>query len=157
MAAVGAAVMAYPIFSLYKDASKRALRRRLGEVAFELSERAPRRGAFVEGVVRLAPARDLELVGISFTLLGEEQAVDHLSDAARTYRHTFHKGSVSVVDATFLKGGEPKEFAAQLQIPRDAPPSFHGTSNRISWSVRARIDLPQPPKWHQEVGLTVRP
>ena len=74
--------------------------------------------------------------------LEAEEAVD----VPNADGHSVERSSILALRQSLFEGerpvgaGEVVSFAATLDLPRDAPPSFRGGSGRVEWQVRLSVD-----------------
>lgn len=106
-------------------------------------------GDQVAGSVTIVPDQDANVRGVQMWIgcrihgSGTSEAVDLLPE------QFIHQGP--------LQAGMPINASFSVQLPENAPLSYHGRRIRFDWEVRLRIDVPIWPDQRSGFGFAVVP
>lgn len=132
--------------------------KKVGAVEVEISRDTLRPGEAVDCNVFLPAGETTRLKKITATLKGEERVVSGLGNHKTTHTHTIQNLVVESGNQNGVSVANNKiQFALSLQIPANAPSTFHAPDNALHWAIRVRVDIPEWPDWVREFPITVMP
>jgi hypothetical protein len=130
---------------------------RLGEPEVSVEPKKPKVGGVVSVEFVINPRTDVVLDDVSFDLVCTETATSGSGTNKTRHNHELVRtGQVVDPGGVTLPGGQPVRRKGQLAIPQGSPVSFGSESNRVAWSVEARVRVQGWPAWSVQVPLTVK-
>jgi hypothetical protein len=153
---IGGSVAAALYFAFLTVTKLLALR--LLRVILQVSPLETAPGETVHVQVSFTAGASYTVKEIHATLLGYEHVVIGTSPTTLTREETFFTTSKSLSNGPApVRVGQGYTFEGKLQIPDDAPPSFHGQQNLLCWAIDLTIDIPLGTRWTDRVLLSVSP
>ncbi len=131
---------------------------KVGAVEVQISRDRLRPGESVDCNVFLPAEEVSRLQKITATLKGEERVVSGLGNHKTTHAQTIQNLIVESGNQNGVSVANNKmQFTLPLQIPANAPSTFHAPDNALHWAIRVRVDIPDWPDWVREFPITVMP
>lgn len=145
----------WQIFFMFRN---KLAQQKVGAVEVEISREQLRPGETVDCKVLLPAAEVARLQKITASLRGEERVVSGIGSHKTTHTHTIQNLVVEVGNQNGISAGNNKmEFTLPLQIPANAPSTFHAPDNALHWAIRVRVDIPDWPDWVREFPIIILP
>ncbi len=134
------------------------LRKRwLGEVEIAVEPKIVQAGQEIQVVLSGRPNTLLHLNRATLELEGQEVVVRGSGTNKTTYRHKVHENTVEISRSRPLQASMPYRLEGTLYVPETAPPSFGAHSNRLTWRVKAELDVARCPDWSKKQNVVVTP
>jgi hypothetical protein len=106
--------------------------------------------------LHLCPRWEVALSEAEATLVGEEATVRQTGDGKETAEHVFREERHALTDgALTLAGGEARTLEVDVEVPEEAPASFHSKHNELRWVVKVRVASSRWVYWESRSLLTV--
>lgn len=108
-------------------------------------------GRLVDGRLRVTAVGGDDIRGARVTLVGTEtwrydqrtaDADGHSKTVTRTAEKDLPHVPIALLGASRLAAGAMIETPFQVPVPSLGPPSFEGTELRVTWELRANLDVP---------------
>jgi hypothetical protein len=130
---------------------------RLGEPEVSVEPLEPKTGGVVSVEFVINPRADVALEDVSFDLVCTETATSGSGTNKTSHHHELVRVS-HVLDpgGSTIPAGQAVRRKGRLALPAGSPVSFASASNRVAWSVAARVRVHGWPPWSIEVPLTVK-
>jgi hypothetical protein len=158
MLAIGVAVAGFGGWQIFFMLKNKLAQQKVGAVEVEISRGQVRPGEQVECKVLLPASHARRLQNITATLKGEERVVSGLGNHKTTHTHTIQNLVVEAGNQNGLSVANDKmQFTLPLQIPANAPSTFHAPDNALHWAILVRVDIPDWPDWVREFSITILP
>ena len=130
-------------------------RYRLGDFDVAVEPTEVYAGDEVTLIIKHGTTSSTQLRSVTAVLMAREVVVSGTGTNKTTHTHTIlEQSEVLLQNGTLPSSGR---LDTTFRIPTDAPPSFGVSSNRLSWSVEVRVDLPLWPDLNEVAGLLVKP
>ena len=135
----------------------RAAMKRLGDVDFDVTPLALRRGESLRVRFSCRPEQAVALKRATVRVEAEERVTRGSGTSRKTYRQRVYSHEEDLPAAENLPAGLPFQREIEIPIPPDAPPSFIAADNRLDWAVSLHLDIPRWPDWSAERAILVHP
>jgi hypothetical protein len=158
MLALGMAVAGFGGWQIFFMLRNKLAQQKVGAVEVEINRNKVHPGESVACKVLLPASHAARLQNITAALKGEERVVSGLGSHKTTHTHTIQNLVVESGNQNGVSVADNKmQFTLPLQIPENAPSTFHAPDNALHWAIRVRVDIPDWPDWVREFPITVLP
>jgi hypothetical protein len=116
-------------------------------------------GEEFEASISFVPQSDLDILGVSAELIGEESTIVRSGSTSSTYTHELYADNATQTDGKtgLCKAGEKATFHFTHTVPEDAAYSLELGDNELSWILRIHIDIKRWPDWVGNETILVIP
>ncbi len=112
-------------------------------------------GGQVQVALRLLPREQFQISRFDFVLEMEEHAISRGGTSDTHYRHRTRL-ETRTVPGLETRPGIETEVVQIFSVPANAPPSFHGRNNFITWRVKVHCAVPGwRPDLHEQIEFDV--
>jgi hypothetical protein len=154
---IGVAVAGFGAWQLFMLLRNKLAQQKLGRVQVWLDPVKGRPGNLVECKFLFHTQDARRVKRIMATLKGEERVVSGSGGLKNTHTHTIYETIFEHSDQNAIAVADKMQIVLPVQIPPNAPSTFHAPDNALNWSIRVQIDIPGWPDWVQAFPLTVTP
>lgn len=131
--------------------------RKLGQVQVSFEPNAVEPGESTRLYLAFQPKAEIQVNKITVTFKGQEVVVSGSGTNKTTHRHDLHEEAHELTGSCTLRRLEHADFKLDLEVPKDAAPSFTASSNEVSWTCAVHVDIARWPDWSEDIPLVVVP
>ncbi|MEZ6131561.1 MAG: sporulation protein [Planctomycetaceae bacterium] len=136
---------------------KKMIASRVGEVELKIPHVVVGPGETLPVELSFTPRKSFSINSITATLTVVEAATSGSGTNATTHRHTLHETKHMLRSTELLMAGELVHDDFEIPIPNLDAWSLNVPSNKITWVVEVRIDIPRFPDWSRRTDLQMIP
>jgi hypothetical protein len=155
--ALGLAATGFGGWQIFLMVRNKLAQKKLGEIEVRIHPDKLRPGNQLECSVALPSSHAQRLQKITATLIGEERVVSGAGNHKMVHTYKIHEQVTEETAHQAVDSANKLQFNLPLQLPAEAPSTFHAPDNALFWFVLVHCDIRGWPDWVQEFPITVMP